>query len=285
MEALRQAVRRLYVPLLLLGVNGAAVAAVAAGRPEALAPLFAVALAFTFGAERIAPHQPEWNRPRGDLGRDAVHAVVNELASAVSLASIPLATAALGSGPRWPAGWPFALQVGLAILVFDLGITLAHCASHRVAWLWRFHAVHHSVTRMYGLNGLMKHPVHQGIEAFAGSAPLLALGLPFEVGLALAFCTATQLLAQHANVDMRLGPWRGVLAVAAVHRFHHRASAELGDVNFGLFTTLGDRLLGTFHDAPRDAPFRSDELGVAGDPGYPAAYLAQLAAPFRRRPA
>lgn len=40
--------------------------------------------------------------------------------------------------------------------VADLGITLTHYASHKIGVPWRFHAVHHSVTRCYGRNGLTK---------------------------------------------------------------------------------------------------------------------------------
>ena len=54
-----------------------------------------------------------------------------------------------------------------------------------------------------------------------------------------------------------------------------------GDVNFGLFTTLTDRALGTtFYD---DRIFVGDELGVAGEPNYPRDYRAQLMKPFETR--
>lgn len=55
----------------------------------------------------------------------------------------------------------------------DLGITLMHWLSHRSALLWRLHAVHRSVHRIYGLNGLMKHPLITGTapaEWLAGNA-------------------------------------------------------------------------------------------------------------------
>lgn len=69
-------------------------------------------------------------------------------------------------------------QVLLAVAVTDMGVTLVHVASHRVGWLWRMHAVHHSVRRFYGFNGLMKHPLHGALELAAGTAPLLVLGMP-----------------------------------------------------------------------------------------------------------
>ena len=80
--------------------------------------------------------------------------------------------------------------------------------------------------------------------------PLLLLGIPERVMAVLAFAVAVQLLLQHANVDMRMGPLRHVFAWAPLHRFHHMKYGTAGDVNFGLFLTCWDRLLGTCFDAP-----------------------------------
>ena len=286
MIRLQPLVRWLYLPTILVGVNGLALAGLARRNGfEFLAPLLLAAIALSFVAERIAPYQPDWNRSRGDLVRDVVHAVVNEGLNVLSVLAIPLIALAIDGRVLWPGHWPFAFQVLFALLVLDLGVTLTHYASHRSEWLWRFHAVHHSVGRLYGFNGLMKHPIHQAIEMLVGTAPLLLLGLPLEVGMAIAFCTATQLLVQHSNVDIRLGPLNRVLAVATVHRFHHQASPTLGDVNFGLFTTIWDHLLGTFHYEDRPAPFSSAEMGIDSDPYYPVSYLEQLRRPFQSTPA
>jgi len=182
----------------------------------------------------------------------------------------------------WPHQWGFGWQLLLAIIAADLGITLVHYASHRWAWLWRLHAVHHSVTRMYGFNGLMKHPLHQTAEALGGVLPLLLLGMPYPVAAVLAFAIAIQLLLQHSNVDMRPG-WLGkVMAWAPLHRFHHMRYGSAGDVNFGLFLTVWDHLLGTAFDAPYR--MRVDDLGIGSQPEYPQDYLGQLCAPFQALP-
>ena len=143
-----------------------------------------------------------------------------------------------------------------------LRVSVAHYYSHRWHWLWRIHARHHSVERLYGLNGLMKYPLHQGVEAFAGTAPLLLMGILVEVALLLAFAIVIQLLLQHSNVDIRIGPLRQVLVLAPIHRFHHRKGAGIGDVNLGLFTTLWDRfLLGTAAYDP-ERQFSPGEFGI-----------------------
>jgi sterol desaturase/sphingolipid hydroxylase (fatty acid hydroxylase superfamily) len=183
---------------------------------------------------------------------------------------------------QWPHRWPFILQVLASILVFDFGITMTHWASHRIPVLWRFHAVHHSVKRFYGFNGLMKHPFHQALEMTAGSLPLLLLGLPQSVAAVLATCVGVQLLIQHSNVDYRVGPIRYLLALNEGHRFHHLKWPGVGDVNFGLFTNIWDRLLGTWSFDPQRR-ITSDDIGIANDPDFPREYFAQIVAPFARR--
>ena len=96
----------------------------------------------------------------------------------------------------------------------------------------------------------------------------------------MTFCVSIQLLVQHCNVDMRIGTLRWALATSEIHRFHHRNRAELGDVNFGLFFTLWDHLLGTYHYEQRDRRFESEDLGIADRPDYPIGYREQLLEPF-----
>jgi sterol desaturase/sphingolipid hydroxylase (fatty acid hydroxylase superfamily) len=275
----------LYAPLYWAGFIGVAAWWVGerGASPWWLPLLLLLAIAVSTLAERYRPYRAHWNRDAGDGRRDIAHALVNESLNILGLAAIPLLAAALPWDGVWPTQAPFALQLLGAILVADLGLTAMHMASHRYRLLWRLHAVHHSVTRMYGFNGLMKHPLHQMIEAAAGVVPLLLLGMPATVAAVLAFAIAIQLQLQHSNVDMRLGPLRRVFAWAPLHRFHHIKYGTSGDVNFGLFFNLWDRLCGTAFDHPQ-YPLDSDDLGIGSRPDYPGGYRAQLLEPFRDRP-
>ncbi|HEX6592805.1 MAG TPA: sterol desaturase family protein [Moraxellaceae bacterium] len=273
----------LYAPGFFLLFNGLAISLLH-GRPQAawlLVPLLLLAILLSLLAERWRPYEKQWNRDHGDSRRDVTHAFVNESLNLFSIAAIPLVAALLPHFSAWPLHWPFFLQWLLAVVVADLGITLMHWFSHRSAWLWRLHAVHHSVQRMYGLNGLMKHPLHQAAEALAGTVPLLLLGMPVSVAAGLAFAIAIQLLLQHSNVDMRVGPLRKVFAWAPLHRFHHLKYGRAGDVNFGLFFTLWDRLLGTAFDSRYRVA--GGDLGIGSEPDYPKGWRAQMLAPFRQR--
>jgi sterol desaturase/sphingolipid hydroxylase (fatty acid hydroxylase superfamily) len=269
-------------PLFAFGINALLIGLVGAGSPywQPLLVLLA-AIGLMFGIERLIPWQPRWNIPHGDARRDLLHAALNTAFNHLGVLLLPL-LAGLGLfRGLWPRDWPFWAQALLAILVADLGISAVHHLSHKWNLLWRFHAVHHSARRLYGFNGLMKHPLHQLAETLGGVLPLLLLGIPPAVALALVFCVAVQLLLQHANADYRSGPLKFLFANAEVHRFHHSSRAGEGDVNFGLFTTLWDHLAGTFHYRAGTAPRAAGEVGLSGGEPYPDGYAAQLLRPFR----
>lgn len=274
-------VRYGYVPLMLFGADGLAIDLASRNAPEyAFLLVITAAVAVSFVAERCLPYEPLWNHPIDDAARDTTHAAVNETMILASVAVIPLLAGINPVHGVWPASLPLLVQMLVAVLVADFGITTVHLASHRVGWMWRLHSVHHSVKRCYGFNGLMKHPLHQALEMAGGVAPLIILGMPADIASALAACVAVQLLLQHSNVDYRIGPLRGVLALNEGHRFHHLKWAGVGDVNFGLFTLVWDRVYRTYsYDGQRR--FTSDDLGMAAKPTYPNRYLDQLVEPFR----
>jgi sterol desaturase/sphingolipid hydroxylase (fatty acid hydroxylase superfamily) len=270
----------LYAPLFFLGFIGIAIAIVEAGGPRWWLPgLLLVAIAVSFVAERIAPYEPAWNNDKRDSVTDIVHALVNEASLVLSVSLLPIIAAVTPHFDIWPHHWLLVLQLVLGILVADLGITIAHVFSHRYDVLWRIHAVHHAAPRMYGFNGLMKHPLHWALEMVAATAPLVLMGMNQDVAWLIAFAVGIQLLLQHSNVDMKIGPLAYVWAIANAHRHHHVASKTQGDVNFGLFTSIWDHMLGTFViDRPQP---KDGDLGVAGRPDFPRSYLAHLLEPFR----
>lgn len=281
MTAIQFLLRYGYAPAFFLGFFCSAITLVEAGLSLVwLLPLLLSAVGLSFMAEQILPYEKLWNRSKADAGRDWIHAVVNESTNFLAIALIPLLSSIVPGFGLWPNDWPLWAQLVMTIVIADFGITMAHYASHQVDLLWRMHAVHHSVTRMYGFNGLMKHPLHQIVELTAGTIPLLLMGMPLEIGALLGFMAGVQLLLQHSNVDMRVGVLIYIWAVAPGHRHHHIASSTEGDVNFGLFTMIWDHVLGTFVcDRPQP---RDGALGVAGRPDFPQEYSRQIIEPFRR---
>lgn len=279
MRGLRVFARYLYVPTMMVGFNALAVYFIADGYRYVWAGLLLLAaIGLSFAMERVLPYEDAWNETHGDTAKDLVHGIVYEIANLFTLLVFVIISAMLlPEWSIWPHELPIVVQFLLAVVVVDCTMTIVHYFSHRVDWLWRLHAVHHGVHRLYGFNGFVRHPLHQALDIVAGTLPLVILGLPVDVAVLLTI--AVQLIVQHSNVDYTLGPFQYVLAIGPVHRLHHVNWAGEGDVNFGLFFTVWDRLLGTFKLPHGEAP-RSGDIGIQDCPHYPQSYAEQLAAPF-----
>ena len=247
-------------------------------------PLFplVVAVGITLVAllERVAPYEAEWNRDHdGDTVADALHLFVSYLLIQGSVAfAFGLRTWLPENWVIWPQSAPTWAQVLLAGLILDLGLYTMHRASHASGFLWKLHAIHHSPERLYWLNGGRRHPLSALVLAGPGLTVLFLLGAtPIAVGAWLSFMSV-HLAFQHANLDYRLGPFRPLLGVAEMHRFHHQREFEDAQVNFGEVFLIWDRLFGTFHDAVR-SPGRG-EVGLH-EHTIPARYWGQMRWPFR----
>lgn len=286
MSVMRSIVRAAYAPFLMIGLTAAAYWVVASGHSWAwLLPLLLIALATSFFAERIAPFYPEWNdhRAHGDMSANAMHTLVYELSVMNGILLIPTITWLFPFQGIWPTQWPLWGQLVLAFLAADFAFWALHYLSHRLPVLWRLHSVHHGVGRLYGFNGVIRHPLHQTVDMVIGNMPLVIMGMPVEVAVLLGFLVTMTLIVQHSNVDQRLGWLDGHLSIGRAHHLHHVNWGTEGDCNFGLFLTVYDRLAGTFVNKPaREITHR--DMGVDELPNFPKSYWEQLILPFYYKP-
>ena len=288
MAVLRTLVQNAFAPFMLLGLTGVACWVVANGHSYFwLAPLLAIAYAATFAAERIAPFFEDWNHhgEHGDTKVNLLHTLVYEVSSINGVLLIPVIQwlFPLKLQGVWPTHWPLWSQVLAAFLVADFAFMMMHYLSHRYAPLWRLHSVHHGVGRLYGFNGVIRHPLHQTIDMVIGNLPLVILGMTADVAVVLGFLISVTLIVQHSNVEARLGPFEGHLSVGRIHHLHHVNWGTEGDCNFGLLLTLWDKLIGTYQAAP-SRPITAADMGVDELPNFPKSYLEQLLLPFVYRP-
>ena len=271
----------LVYPAAVFGATIAAYALRDAGawrHPGTVGILLAAGL-FVFALERRFPYHRAWVRSRGDVRTDLIHNLVNVGSNAAGIAFL-VGIVALGIRHPgiWPRSWPFPAQILLAVLVADLGFYAAHRLSHHLPALWRFHAVHHSSTRLYWLNGERRHPVNHGFEVLCGPFLVLLLGPTIEVMTAHGVLMVVHLMFQHSNVDTRMGPLRHVFAVSEVHRFHHQRDVLACRVNYGGFLVVWDHLFGTFSSPKRR--LGPDAVGLEAGATVPVSYWGQLLFPF-----
>jgi sterol desaturase/sphingolipid hydroxylase (fatty acid hydroxylase superfamily) len=240
----------------------------------ALVGIAAVAL-----LERLQPFAPDWNRDHDDTTTDFIHVLVNlSLLSGTAYLLHALA-AWLPDATIWPHAWPIALQIVVAGAILDLGLYVMHRLSHRVQWLWRLHAVHHSAERLYWMNGERRHPVSALVLAAPGLVTAVVLGAPPLVISAWLTLLSVHLAFQHANLDYSLGPLRRWIGGAELHRWHHRRDYVDAEVNYGEFWLVWDWLFGTRFDEPRQ--IGTADVGLA-DSSFPTTYARQMVWPFTR---
>lgn len=254
------------------------------------APLLSFNLAYLSVAlaiavfERWMPHEPRWLEDDGETPCNLAHTLLTKGSAqvvAAAAASVPMAAAMVvqpsmhGALGLWPAHWPLLAQVVLALVVAELGLYAAHRSAHEWPPLWRFHALHHSVRRLWVVNTGRFHAMDSAFKAVLGQLLLYLLGAPVAVFAWVGAVTAITGLLTHCNIALRTGWLDRVFSTSALHRWHHSRVPSEGNRNYGENIVLWDLLFGTWFNPPCRPPA---DIGIDGRiaPGF----LAQLMQPF-----
>jgi sterol desaturase/sphingolipid hydroxylase (fatty acid hydroxylase superfamily) len=184
----------------------------------------------------------------------------------------------LGAVRAWARGLPWIVQLVAIMLLTDIAQYWLHRAFHRVPFLWRFHAVHHSARSMDWIAGARMHFVEIIVLRSVTATPALVVG--FEESVIQAYMLIVYVYSTfiHSNLRGSFGFLEKILVVPRFHHWHHGLEEEAVDVNFSIHFPFIDRLFGTHHLPDGKWPVA---YGVAGHP-VPRGYLKQLLYPFRR---
>jgi sterol desaturase/sphingolipid hydroxylase (fatty acid hydroxylase superfamily) len=172
---------------------------------------------------------------------------------------------------------PFLPQLLLCILVADLAQYWTHRAYHEVPFLWRFHAVHHSVKTMDWLAGSRQHMLELIATRVCVLAPLYVLGFSEGVMNAYIIVVGFQAVFNHANVHLPWGPLKYLIVTPDFHHWHHASDDEAIDRNYAAHYAFLDYLFGTAVTSKKKFP---EKYGVVGD-YMPDGFIRQQLFPFR----
>ena len=178
----------------------------------------------------------------------------------------------------WIQSQPHWVQFLEILLVADMFQYWVHRSFHTVPWLWRFHAVHHSVEAMDWLAGSRLHLFDAVVTRAIIFVPLYVLGFSQPALFAYVVVVSLQATFIHANVRLDFGPLRWVLATPQFHHWHHGADREAIDKNFAVHLPVLDLLFGTFYMPGTRWP---KTYGVHNN-NVPESYLLQWVYPFVR---
>lgn len=236
--------------------------------------------------ERLMPYEETWLDPDGETFNNIAHTLLSKGAVQIAAAigtSFPMVVATVAQpflshkANIWPEQWPMALQVVLGLVIAELGLYLAHRLAHEHLSLWRFHALHHSVERLWVINTGRFHIIDSLFKIALSQIPLYLLGAPLPVFLWIGAVTAFIGLLTHCNIDVRTGPLDWILSTPRLHRWHHSKLLAEGNTNYGENLVIWDQILGTYYNPPRPS---STDIGITGK--VADSFLAQIVQPFSK---
>jgi sterol desaturase/sphingolipid hydroxylase (fatty acid hydroxylase superfamily) len=263
-------------------INGDLHNGLAIGLDWFLLDLFLMALIYV-PLERIWPQYPKQGTFRNEWTLDVVYFMSTHLPiqilSFLVLLPATQATKYLGVPvlQQFIARMPWLLQFFLAVVVADVAEYFIHLALHKVPFLWRFHAVHHSSKALDWIAGSRSHFVDDTLVRAFVLAPLM---LGFSQSIILAYLIFVTLHATwtHCNFGPNAKWLEKFLVMPRYHHWHHTSQKESIDKNFAIHFPWIDKLFGTYY-FPEEWP---EHYGLAGEE-ISTNFFGQTIEPFTKR--
>mgnify|MGYP000044069796 CR=1 FL=1 len=234
------------------------------------------------GFEYLKPKHLEWRPRKNDIQNDLLYTALIQVALPRLLGLLIALALAEQVGEHapfaelWPREWPLAAQALLLIVSADFMRYWLHRLAHTTPFLWRLHAVHHSVDRLYWLNTSRFHPFEKILQFSLDSLPFILMGVePRVLGFWFVVYSVNGFF-QHSNIRLRFGFLSGVFSTAELHRWHHSKTTVESNANYANVFIIWDRLFGTyFHPEGREVT----QLGLINR-NYPMDFWTQLKTPL-----
>ncbi len=236
--------------------------------------------------ELFLPKRTEQTKFHSEWRTDLVyfvigHLFVQSIGVVIQLPSVLLFKGAgLGGLQSMIQTIPFIPQLFLALFFSDLFQYGAHSLFHKIPFLWRFHAVHHSIRNIDWLAGSRLHLVDIiGVRAFS-FLPLYICGFSYPVFAAYVVIVSIQAVFAHANTRINFGWLKYVVVTPQYHHWHHSDDPAAYDKNFAIHFPFIDMIFGTYYSIGETWP---ESTGL-GDTKFPKGFVRQFFYPFYKNP-
>lgn len=236
-----------------------------------------------FFLERVFPYDKNWKPEGTDWGIDTLHLILFQtiLPKAFKIVFMLLVLHFLPNNVEfihgiWPHHWPLLIQGLLMLFISDFFRYWIHRFSHTFPFLWRFHAVHHALKKLYWLNTTRIHPGEKILQLIWEVGPFICIGVSKEVIALHLVLYGLNGFLRHSNIDMKFGPLNYILSTNELHRWHHSKIINESNANYGSDTSLWDLLFGTFYWPKNE---KVNEIGVFNK-NYPQNFKGQMEAPL-----
>lgn len=151
--------------------------------------------------------------------------------------------------PKW-------LETALAVVLLDYTLYLWHILTHRVALLWRFHAVHHADLDMDASTAARFHTAELVISIAWRAGQVLTIGVSARQLDLWQKLTIAAILFHHSNLRLPIEVERRLVTAIVtprMHGIHHSTVRREADSNWSTILSVWDRLHSTMRlDVPQD---------------------------------
>ncbi len=152
-------------------------------------------------------------------------------------------------------GYSLWIQVPAVFVLKDFFDYWIHRGLHKFDFLWQFHKVHHSATRMDFLICFRFHFVETFVYKSVGYFVLLSLGAVWQAVFISAVLSTLIGHLNHSNLNLDYGPLRYVLNHPTMHIWHHEVVENPQKIrNFGINLSLWDFIFKTAYLDSRNYP-------------------------------
>lgn len=176
---------------------------------------------------------------------------------------------------------PPIVELIIAVMMLDfMAQYVVHYCLHHNKWMWRFHMIHHSDTKVDATTGTRHHPGDYITRELFALLAVLIFGIPFAFYAFYKIVTVFFSYASHSNIRLPLAVDRVlsyVFITPNIHKFHHHYELPWTDTNFGNVFSFWDRMFGTLVQGdPKEVKYGLDIVDGTKDEniGY------QLMIPF-----
>ncbi|WP_103864719.1 sterol desaturase family protein [Aquimarina sp. I32.4] len=222
---------------------------------------------------------PEWRT-------DLVYFIIGHLLIQVTgvLVQLPAVVAfsgiGLGGFHSWVQSIWFIPQLFLALFVSDLFQWTGHYFFHKLPFLWRFHAVHHSTKDIDWLAGSRTHFLDLIVVRAISFLPIYVFGFSTPVFTTYIVIVSIQAVLAHSNTRINFGFFKYIFVTPQYHHWHHSADPKAYDKNFAIHFPFIDMLFGTYYPMGDTWP---ESTGL-GEAKFPKGFIPQFIFPFTKNP-
>ncbi len=165
---------------------------------------------------------------------------------------------------------PLWVKIILSLFFMDFfGQYAPHYTMHKIKWMWKFHMIHHSDTKVDVTTGTRHHPGEWLFRETSTIIGIIIIGLP--VGLYFLYRSTAAIFTHFNHANMRVPVWLDkpiswIFVSPNMHKVHHHYQRPYTDSNYSNIFSLWDRMLGSFkYDDPRNLRYGLDVLEDAMD--------------------